>query len=134
MKWRRPRALAYRRSRCESNARVTECSGCCGRRAMSEPDNPRWLGEIADELRRDVPVRPAWRARLLDEVAHAKKPTASDAVDERFDDDLEIEWRVGTRRRSITLSPAMGLAAAALFVALGAGVTYSVVSSRAQSR
>jgi Glycogen recognition site of AMP-activated protein kinase len=101
---------------------------------MSEPDNPRWLGEIGDELRRDVPVRPAWRARLLDEVAHAPKPSASDAVDERFDDDLEIERRVGTRRRSITLSPAMGLAAAALFVALGAGVTYSVVSSRAQSR
>ena len=100
---------------------------------MSEPDNPRWLGEIADELRRDVPVRPAWRARLLDEVARAPKPSASDAIDERFDDDPEIQRRAGAGRRSITLSPAMGLAAAALFVALGAGVTYTVLSSRAQS-
>ena len=38
---------------------------------MSGPDDPRWLGEIADEMRREVPVRPAWRARLLDDVAHA---------------------------------------------------------------
>jgi hypothetical protein len=100
---------------------------------MSGPDDPRWLGEIADEMRREVPVRPAWRARLLDDVAHAARPSASDAVDERFDDDLEIQRRVGTQRRSITLSPAMGLAAAALFVVLGAGGTYSVLSSRAQS-
>ena len=100
---------------------------------MSEPDNPRWLGEIADELRRDVPVRPAWRARLLDEVARAPKPAASDAVDERFDDDVEIQRHVGTQRWSITLSPAKGLAAAALFVALGAGISYAVLSSRTQS-
>jgi len=100
---------------------------------MSEPDSPRWLGEIADELRRDVPVRPAWRTRLLDEVARAPKPSASDNVDERFDDDLEIRRHAGPKRRSITLDPAMGLAAAALFVALGAGITYAVLSSRAQS-
>jgi len=99
---------------------------------MSEPDNPRWLGEIGDELRREVPVRPAWRARLLDEVARVPKPSASDDVDERFDDDLEIRRLAGTQRRSITLRPVTGLAAAALFVALGAGITYAVLS-RTQS-
>ena len=33
--------------KCESSARATECSGCCarGRRAMSEPDDPRWLDD-----------------------------------------------------------------------------------------
>ena len=100
---------------------------------MSEPDEPRWLGEIADDLRREVPVRPTWRARLLDEVARAPKPSASDDVDERFEDDLEIQRRAATRGRSITLLPITGLAAAALFVALGAGVMYAVLSSRAQS-
>lgn len=100
---------------------------------MSEPDNPRWLGEIADELRRDVPVRPAWRARLLDEVARSPKPVASDDLDDRFDDEVELPRHLVAPRRSISLSPAMGLAAAALFVALGAGVTYAVLSSRGQS-
>lgn len=104
---------------------------------MSEPDNPRWLGEIADELRRDVPVRPAWRARLLDEISRAPKPSAADSVDDRFEDDrfenvVEINPHAQTQRRSITLRPVTGLAAAALFVALGAGVMYAVLSSRAQ--
>ena len=100
---------------------------------MSEPDNPRWLDEIAEELQRDVPVRPAWRARLLDEVARAPKPSASDDVDDRFDDEVETPPNVVARRRSITLSPGMGIAAAALFAALGAGVTYAVLSSRVQN-
>jgi hypothetical protein len=100
---------------------------------MSEPDDPRWLGEIADELRRDVSVRPTWRARLLDEVARAPKPSPSDDVDERFRDEVEMPREVVTRRRSITLSPSMGLAAAALFVALGAGVTYAVLTPRGQT-
>ena len=100
---------------------------------MSEPDNPRWLGEIAGELRRDVPVRRAWRARLLDEVARAPKPSPGDDVDERFRDEVEVPRKIVTRRRSITLSPSMGLAAAALFVALGAGVTYAVLISRGQT-
>ena len=100
---------------------------------MSEPDNPRWMGEIADELRRDVPVRPAWRARLLDEISRAPKPSANDDVDDRFEDVVEIHPHVNAQRRSITLRPITGLAAAALFVALGAGVTYTVLSSRAQS-
>jgi hypothetical protein len=100
---------------------------------MSEPDNPRWLGEIADELRRDVPVRPAWRARLLDEVARAPKPSATHDVDDRFDDEVETAGPIAAQRRSITLSPVMGLAAAVLFLALGAGLTYGVLSSRAQS-
>lgn len=100
---------------------------------MSEPDNPRWLGEIADELRRDVPVRPAWRARLLDEISRASKPSANDAVDDRFEDVVESHAHAQAQRRSITLRPVTGLAAAALFVAVGAGVTYAVLSSRAQS-
>ena len=100
---------------------------------MSEPENPRWLGEIADELRREVPVRPTWRARLLDEVARAPRPSASDGVDERFEDYGEIQRLAGTRGRSITLRPITGLAAAVLFVALGAGVTYTALSSRARS-
>jgi hypothetical protein len=100
---------------------------------MSEPDNPRWLSEIAGELRRDVPVRPAWRARLLDEVARAPKPSAVDAGDERFDDEFEVPQRAVSPRRSITLSPAAGLAAALLLVTLGAGVTYATLFSRAKS-
>jgi AMP-activated protein kinase-like protein len=100
---------------------------------MSEPDNPRWLGEIADELRRDVPVRPAWRARLLDEISRAPKPTANADLDDRFEDVVEIHPHAKARRRSITLRPITGLAAAVLLVALGAGVTYAVLSSRAQS-
>ena len=50
---------------------------------MSEPEDPRWLDEIAAELRHEVPVRPAWRARLLDEVARAPKPSVRADVDVR---------------------------------------------------
>jgi hypothetical protein len=100
---------------------------------MSEPDNPRWLSEIAGELRRDVPVRPAWRARQHDEVARAPRPASADDVDDRFDDELEVPRQAAAARRSITLSPVAGLAAALLFVALGAGVTYATLFSRAKS-
>ena len=96
---------------------------------MSEPDNPRWLSEISDELRREVPVRSAWRSRLLDDVSRATRPRADDDVDDRFDDAVGKAPRA--RRRSIVLSPLMGLAAAALFAALGAGITYRVMSTRA---
>lgn len=96
---------------------------------MSEPDNPRWLDEISDDLRRDVPVRATWRSRLLDDVARAPRPSSSDGVDDRFDDLTEPVPAVP--RRSIRLSPLAGIAAAALFMALGAGVTYRAMSSRA---
>ena len=47
---------------------------------MSEPDDPRWLDEISDELREEVPVRAAWRSRLLDDVARARRPALGDDV------------------------------------------------------
>ena len=96
---------------------------------MSEPDNPRWLSDISDELRREVPVRSAWRSRLLGDVARAARPSVDDDVDDRFDE--PVDEASGVRRRSIVLSPLAGLAAAALFVALGAGITYRTMSSRA---
>ncbi len=100
---------------------------------MSEPDSPRWLDEITGELRREVPVRSAWRARLLEEVARAPKPSARDDIDDRFSDWQEISGHPERRRRSITLGPLAGLAAATLFVAIGAGITYTAMSSRAGS-
>src|SRR6478672_4926049 len=128
MRWRQPQASACRPSRCESSARATECSGCCGRQAMSEPDGPRWLDEIAGELRREVPVRPVWRARLLEEVARAPRPSARDDVDDALGDP-DARARYADRRRwSITVGPVVSLAAATLLVALGAGATYMVMS------
>src|SRR5215831_7609589 len=117
MRCRRRPELACRRLRCESSARATECSGCCGRRRgrkpMSEPDDPPWLDRIAGELRREVPVRPAWRARLLDDVARAPKPSALDDVDDHtFDDSDERALDTGRRRWSITVGPLASLAAA----------------------
>ena len=98
---------------------------------MSEPDDPRWLNEVSDELRHEVPVRAAWRTRLLEDVAHARQPSAADEFDDRFDDDASRSApRATTRRRTISLAPITGVAAAALFVALGAGITYGVLSSR----
>ena len=96
---------------------------------MSEPENPRWLSDISHELRRDVPVRPAWRARLLDDVVRAPRPSRDDVLDDRFDD--AVAAMPNARRRSIVLSPLAGVAAAALFAALGAGITYRAMSSRA---
>ena len=95
---------------------------------MSEPDGPRWLDEIAGELRREVPVRPVWRARLLEEVARAPRPSARDDVDDTFGD-RDARARYADRRRwSITVGPIVSLAAATLLVALGAGATYMVMS------
>src|SRR5262245_46008845 len=100
---------------------------------MSEPENPRWLNDASRELQQDVPVRAAWRTRLLDEIAHAPRPTRDDNVDDRFDAEPFLVEQA-SRRRSIVMSPLAGLAAAVLFVALGAGVMYAVMSSRAPSR
>jgi len=100
---------------------------------MSEPDSPRWLDEITDELRREVPVRSAWRARLLEDLTRTPKPSSRDDVDERFGDGDELARHPERRRRSITLGPLTGLAAATLFVILGAGVTYLTMSSRSGS-
>lgn len=88
---------------------------------MSGPDTPRWLSEISAELRQEVPVRDAWRARLLDDVAQAPRPTADDGP-------LTI---ARDRQRRIVLRPLTGLAAAVLFAALGAGAALLVQSRRA---
>ena len=98
---------------------------------MSEPDNPRWLNDASDELRREVPVRAAWRTRLLDDVARSRRPSVDDDFDDRFDDVESSAATMRSRGRTIVLTPVSGLAAAALFAVLGAGVTYGVLSSRA---
>jgi len=95
---------------------------------MSEPDSPRWLDEIAGELRREVPVRPAWRAGLLDEIARAPKPLARDRVDDVFGERDERARYVDRRRWSITIGPLASLVAATLFVALGGVATYMAMS------
>ena len=106
---------------------------------MSEPDkspnDPRWLNEISDELRGGVPVRAAWRSRLLDEVAHARRPSVGDAYDDRFDDtsviatDDALRARRGNSRR-IVIRPLTAAAAAVIFAALGAGVMYATLATR----
>ena len=96
---------------------------------MSEPDNPRWLGQVSRELREEVPVRAAWRAKLLDEVAHAPKPGSGAG-----DDETPAPWASDERRpRRLVLHPLVGLAAAIAFVALGAGATLAVMSARSES-
>jgi len=95
---------------------------------MSEPDGPPWLDRIAGELRHEVPVRPAWRARLLDEVARAPKPSLLDDVDHALDDSEERALDAGQRRWAITIGPFASLAAASLLVALGAGARYVAMS------
>ena len=95
---------------------------------MSEPDDPRWLDDVAGELRREVPVRPAWRARLLDDVARAPRPSVRDDVDDRFADRDERAFDTGRRRWSITVGPLGSLAASTMLVALGAGATYVAMS------
>ena len=89
---------------------------------MSEPDDPRWLADVGDELRQDVPVRAAWRAQLLDDVANAPRPSL-DAAGDSADG-------AHARRRRIVLSPLAGIAAAVTFAALGAGATWLALSSR----
>jgi len=97
---------------------------------MSEPDNPRWLTDVGEELRQDVPVRAAWRARLLDEIASLPRPTADDESDPR----PAIDAASRRQRRRISMSPAAGIAAALLFAALGAGATFVALSGRGQAR
>ena len=94
---------------------------------MSQPEDPRWLDDIAGELRREVPVRPAWRARLLDDVGRAPTPSVRDEVGLTFGDD-EGGLDTGRRRWSITVGPVASLAAASLLVALGAGMMYVAMS------
>jgi hypothetical protein len=96
---------------------------------MSEPDNPRWLNEVGDELRQEVPVRAAWRDRLLDEIASAPRP----AADGESDADPAIDVASRRQRRRISMSPAAGIAAALLFAALGAGATFVALSGRGQA-
>src|SRR3954469_934985 len=104
---------------------------------MSEPDEtqngPRWLNELSDELRDGVPVRAAWRSRLLDEVAQSRRPSVGDPYDDRNDDasvsDGAPRSRGGVSRR-IVIRPLTAVAAAMIFAALGAGVMYATLSAR----
>lgn len=101
---------------------------------MSEPDkspdNPRWLNEISDELRESVPVRAAWRSRLLDEIAHTRRPSAGDTYDDRIDDASAGMPGAVRPPRGIVLRPLVAVAAAVVFAALGAGVMYATLSAR----
>jgi hypothetical protein len=96
---------------------------------MSEPDSPRWLTEVGDELRQEVPVRAVWRHRLLDEIASAPRPAADDESDACPTSDVASR----RRRRRISLSPAAGIAAALLFAAFGAGTTFVALSGRGRA-
>src|SRR6187431_2480641 len=107
---------------------------------MSEPDNPRWLDEIGDELRQEVPVRAAWRARLLDDVARARRPVAGDDFDDRNDEppvipaaSTETAAASPLRERRIVLHPLTGIAAAVVFIALGVGATLTALSWRTRT-
>ena len=97
---------------------------------MSEPDEPRWLSEMSDELREEVPVRAAWRSRLLDDVARSRRPALGDTYDDRIDDTGAAIADATPRRRRIVLTPIASVAAALLFAALGAGATYVALSGR----
>lgn len=99
---------------------------------MSEPDSPRWLNEVGDELRREVPVRAAWRARLLDEVAHTRRPTANDDFDDR-DVNTTSAALTRTRDRRILISPVAAIAAALVFAAVGAGGAVATIAWRART-
>ena len=107
---------------------------------MSEPDNPRWLDEVGDELRQEVPVRAAWRARLLDDVARARRPGAGDDFDDRNDElpvipaaSVETAAASRLRERRIVLHPLTGIAAAVVFIALGVGATLTALSWRTRT-
>ena len=107
---------------------------------MSEPDDPRWLDEVGDELRQEVPVRAAWRARLLEDVARARRPVAGDDFDDRNDElpvtpgaPVETAAASRPRERLIVLHPLAGVAAAVVFIALGVGATLTALSWRART-
>ena len=96
---------------------------------MSEPDDPRWLADISPELRAEVAVRPAWRARLLEEIAHSRKPFDGDQYDDRYDDVVDAPV-TRTRNRRIVIRPWTAAAAAVAFAVLGAGATLAALSWR----
>jgi hypothetical protein len=106
---------------------------------MSEPDDPRWLDEVGDELRQEVPVRAAWRARLLEDVARARRPVAGDDFDDRHDElPAIVAASVETvasqpRQRRIVMHPLTGIAAAVVFIALGVGATLTALSWRTRT-
>jgi len=107
---------------------------------MSEPDDPRWLDEVGDELRQEVPVRAAWRARLLEDVARARRPVEGDDFDDRNDElpgipgaSVETTTASRPRERLIVLHPLAGIAAAVVFIALGVGATLTALSWRART-
>ena len=94
---------------------------------MSEPDDPRWLAEISPELRKEVAVRPAWRAQLLKEIAHTRQPVAGDEYDDR--DPVDVGRPPGRERR-LVLRPWTAAAAAVAFALLGASATLATLSWR----
>ena len=96
---------------------------------MSEPDDPRWLSDISPELRKDVAVRPAWRTRLLEEIAHTRQPIAGDNYDDRTDDVFGAPLP-GRRDRRIVIRPWTAAAAAVAFAVLGASATLATLSWR----
>ena len=107
---------------------------------MSERDDPRWLDEVGDELRQEVPVRAAWRARLLEDVARARRPVEGDDFDDRNDElsvipSESVETATASRPREhlIVLHPLAGIAAAVVFIALGVGATLTALSWRART-
>ena len=102
---------------------------------MSEPDNPRWLSEVGDELRRDVPVRARGGRDCSMTSPTRRRPSAGDDVDDaiRRTHSMSRSPRQPLDGVRSVLSPLAGLAAAALFVALGAGVMYAVISTRAKA-
>jgi hypothetical protein len=85
---------------------------------MSEPDNPRWLEESSGELRAEVPVRPAWRAELIDEIARSPRP---------------MRGHVVRPARRLVLHPLAAIAAALVFAALGAGTALTLLPARGTS-
>ena len=96
---------------------------------MSEPDDPRWLAEISPELRKEVAVRPAWRTRLLEDIAHTRQPAADDDYDDRND----VAFGAGAsriRERRFVIRPWTAVAAAVAFAVLGAGATLATISWR----
>jgi hypothetical protein len=101
---------------------------------MSEPDDPRWLADLSPELRKEVAVRPAWRSRLIDEVARARRPIPGGDYDDRHDelaDDAVAAERARDRR--LVIRPLTAAAAALTFAVLGAGATITVLSWRART-
>lgn len=67
------------------------------------------IERLAEALREEVPVRAEWRARVLEEVDALPMPRRGPSRAVRF------------TRSTWTLSPVAGIAAAIVFVAIGAG-------------